>query len=65
MVFLLFAMVFSCPQPKQINLQSRFAIMAAKTKRIAMSRRLAEVIECESVTTKSQLFNILKMNDLW
>jgi hypothetical protein len=41
-------MVFSCPQPKQINLQPHFAIMAAKAKKIAMSRRLAEVVECES-----------------
>jgi hypothetical protein len=41
--------------------QSRFATMAVKVEKIAMPRRQEGVIECESVTTKSQLCNILKI----
>ncbi len=37
---------------------SLFTIMGAKVEKIAMPRRQAEVIQCESVTIKSQLFSI-------
>jgi hypothetical protein len=37
--------------------------MAAKVEKIAMPRRQTEVIEGETVTTKSKLCNILKIND--
>jgi hypothetical protein len=39
-----------------------FASMAEKAEKIFMPRRQAEVTECESVTSKSQLCNILKKN---
>jgi hypothetical protein len=39
--------------------------MAVKVEKLIMPRRLAEVIECKTVTSKSLLGNILKIYDFF